>query len=94
MVPSISVSNISIKEGLTRKKKCEISHLGGGGGSGQNWIIFMLFFFFFLSCPKSCKSAKKIFLVRGEVIPLPQSQNFLDILGTNLVSFLALEVKK
>ena len=35
------------REGLTRKKKkkCEISHLGGG--SGQNWVIFTLFLFFF-----------------------------------------------
>ena len=31
-----------IREGLTRKKKkCEISHLGG-----QNWVIFTLFLFF------------------------------------------------
>ena len=30
----------------SKKKKCEISHLGGGG-SGQNWVIFTLFFYFF-----------------------------------------------
>ena len=33
------------------------------------------------------KSAKKIFLVWGEGTPLPESQNFLDILGKNLVIF-------
>ena len=47
----------------SKKKKCEISHLGGG--SGQNWVIFTLFFIFFLLCPKSCKSAKKFFSSMG-----------------------------
>ena len=32
-----------------------------------------------------CK--EKIFLVGGEGTPLPESQNFLDILGKNLVIF-------
>ena len=31
----------------------------------QNWVIFTLFLFFFLSCPKSCKSAKKTFFSMG-----------------------------
>ena len=51
----------SVRDLLTQKK-CEISHLGGG----QDKIgSFSHFFIFFLSCPKSCKSAKKIFFCIG-----------------------------
>ena len=58
-----------MREGLTPKKKCEISHLVGGE-SGQKWFIFTLFFIFFLSCPKSCKAAKKFFFNMGGRVPL------------------------
>ena len=44
------------REVLTQKKKCEISHLGF-----HTNVSFSHFFIFFLSCPESCKSAKKKF---------------------------------
>ena len=64
-------------------------HTLGGGASGQNWVIFTLFFIFFLSCPKSCKSAKKKFFSMGGGTPLPESPKILDMLGKNLEIFLS-----
>ena len=54
------------KFSLEKKKKCEISHLGGGV-----WTKLGHFkTFFFLLCPKSCKSAKKFFssMVEGYLL--------------------------
>ena len=48
------------------------------GGSGQNLVLFTLFFIFFLSCPKSCKSAKKIFFsMGGRVLPYLKEKKIL-----------------
>ena len=59
----------------------------GGGGSGQNWVIFTLFYIFFFYVLNHTNLQRKIFLVWGEGTPLPESQNFSDKLGKNLVIF-------
>ena len=48
---------------------------------------FHTFLTFLLSCPKSCKSVKKFFLVWGVGTPLSESQIFFDILGKNHVFY-------
>ena len=76
----------TFREGLTRKKKkkCEISHLGGGQDKIGSFSHFFIFFFYVLN---HANLQRKFFLVWGEGTPLPESQNFLDILGKNLVIF-------
>ena len=57
------------REGLTRKKKSVKFHTWVGGqdkiGSFSHFFLF-----FFLSCPKSCKAAKKFFFNMGGRVPL------------------------
>ena len=65
-----------------------------GGGVRTQLGHFHTFLFFFLSCLKSCKSAKNIFLVWAGGYPLPESQNLLDILDKNLVIFYRVSQKK
>ena len=76
-----STNNSSIiREGLTQKKSVKFHTWGVGQDKIGSFSLF------FLSCPKSCKSAKKIFLVWGEGTPYLKSI-FLDILGKNHVIF-------
>ena len=70
-----------------KKKKCEISHLGGG--SGQNWVIFTLFYFFFFHVLNNANLQRKNFSVWGGGTPLPESPKILDMLGKNLEIFLS-----
>ena len=66
---------LSLREGLVRKKKkCEISHLGGG--SGQNWVIFTLFYFFFFHVLNNANLQRKKISVWGGVPPYLKAQKF------------------
>ena len=72
----------------SKKKEKKVKfHKGGGGWSRQNWVIFTLFLFFFFHVLNHANLQRNFFLVWGEGTPLPESQNFLDILGKNLVIF-------
>ena len=67
---------------VSLKKKSVKFHTWGGRGLDKIGSFSHFFYFFFLLCPKSCKSAKKIFFsIGGWGYPLPKSHNFLDILG-------------
>ena len=69
-----------LREVLTKKrKKCEISHLGGGVRT--KYGHFHTFFIFFLSCPKSCKSAKNFFLIWEGGYPLTWKSKFFGHTG-------------
>ena len=72
-----TITNVcpSIKDLLTRKKKCVISHLGGGV-STKLGHFHTFFIFFFHVGPKSCKSAKNFFLEWGGGYHPPESQIF------------------
>ena len=67
MYPQVGQSKyfccLLIREVLTRKKKSVKFHTWGG--DQDKTASFSHFFYFFLSCPKSCKSAKKIFFSIG-----------------------------
>ena len=77
------------REVLTQKKSVKFHTWGVGAGVRTKLAHFHTFFIFFLSCPKSCKSAKKIFCSRkgGGGYPLAWKSKFFDILGKNLVIF-------
>ena len=75
----------TLREVLTQKKKCEISHLGGGQDKIGSFSHF--FFFFFFHVLNHANLQRKFFLVGGRV-PLTWKSTFLGHIREKPCNFL------